>query len=790
MATHDYVIDNSTGANVRADINSVLQAILTNNSSSSAPSTTAAYMFWADTTSGTLKIRNSSDNAWVELLQLDGTLTLEDGAVGTPALAFRDDLDTGIYSSAANTFNVATGGVERMELGTTTVFNEDGADVDFRIEGDTENNLFYVDAGNDQIGIGVTIPRQKLHIGGSDSGSVNMVFTNSTTGNSAGDGFIVGITGGEDAQLNMQESANLKFSTADTERMRIDSSGRVLIGTTTEGFASFGDTVTIATSADTGITVRSGTSNRGSIFFSDATSGDAEKEGFVQYNHSDGRLVFGTTQTERVRIDGSGNVGIGTTSPANALDVQGGASNTAIVARSTDDKAQISFVDNNTTGVGSVVVGCTGNELFFASGAGGSEGVRLDGSSRFMINMSTSVTGGKFQVNNQFNTFFAAVNDATGVHLQLEKTRSTSPGSYTIVQDGDVLGNIEFKGSNGSASVIGAKILAKVNGTPGSGNDIPTDLIFRMQPDGSGSTQEAMRIRSDRTVEIATEGAIAGFSSSHVTGSGAPLKIYKSDGSTHAGLQLIWDHFNTTAGIKQKIQFTIGDDASSDGFNNAGYIAIEKADSWQSGSGRSAALVFATVSAATESERMRILSNGNVLIGASNQISRAQPMLLQVGDGENSFSIQRNNGSNVLELVTEVGTTTGRTVHNFENPNGFIGSIQLSGSSTSFNTSSDYRLKENEVAISDGITRLKTLKPYRFNFKADPSTILDGFFAHEVTAVPEAIKGTKDEVDNNGNPVHQGLDYGRITPLLTAALQEAITKIEVLETKVAALEAA
>ena len=59
MAQHDYVIDNSTGANVRADLNLVLQAILSNNSSTSAPSTTAAYMWWADTTTGILKIRNS-----------------------------------------------------------------------------------------------------------------------------------------------------------------------------------------------------------------------------------------------------------------------------------------------------------------------------------------------------------------------------------------------------------------------------------------------------------------------------------------------------------------------------------------------------------------------------------------------------------------------------------------------------------------------------------------------------------------------------------------------------------
>jgi hypothetical protein len=165
MATHDYVIDNSTGANVRADINNALAAIVSNNSSSSEPSTTKyAYMWWADTTNGILKIRNSANDGWVELLQLDGTLTLEDGSNSSPALAFRDDLDTGIFSSAANTFNVATGGVERLELGGTTIFNEAGQDIDFRIEGDSEANLFYLDAGNDRIGIGTATPSNRLHI--------------------------------------------------------------------------------------------------------------------------------------------------------------------------------------------------------------------------------------------------------------------------------------------------------------------------------------------------------------------------------------------------------------------------------------------------------------------------------------------------------------------------------------------------------------------------------------------------------------------------------------------------
>ena len=143
MATHDYVIDNGTGAAVRTDINNVLSAIVSNNSSSSEPSTKYAYQWWADTTTGILKIRNSSNNGWVELLQLDGTLTLEDGSASTPGLAFRDDLNTGIFSSGADNFDIATGGSVRANVSstglavtgnvsaTTFVGNIDAVDGDF-----------------------------------------------------------------------------------------------------------------------------------------------------------------------------------------------------------------------------------------------------------------------------------------------------------------------------------------------------------------------------------------------------------------------------------------------------------------------------------------------------------------------------------------------------------------------------------------------------------------------------------------------------------------------------------
>ena len=116
MATHDYDLANQSGASFRSDLNLALQAILTNNSSATAPSTTAAYMFWADTNTGILKIRNSTNNGWVELMELDGTLTLEDGSASTPALAFRDDLNTGIFSSEANKLDVACAGGSKLQV--------------------------------------------------------------------------------------------------------------------------------------------------------------------------------------------------------------------------------------------------------------------------------------------------------------------------------------------------------------------------------------------------------------------------------------------------------------------------------------------------------------------------------------------------------------------------------------------------------------------------------------------------------------------------------------------------
>ena len=164
MATHDYSLANQSGASFRTDLNNCLAAIVTGNESGSAPATTFAYMEWNDSSAGVKKIRNSNNTGWIELFQLDGTLTMESGATGTPGLAVRGDLNTGIWSSGTDLLNFSTGGVERLELGAATVFNETGADVDFRIEGSTAGTLFYVDAGNNRIGIKTNAPDVLFHL--------------------------------------------------------------------------------------------------------------------------------------------------------------------------------------------------------------------------------------------------------------------------------------------------------------------------------------------------------------------------------------------------------------------------------------------------------------------------------------------------------------------------------------------------------------------------------------------------------------------------------------------------
>jgi hypothetical protein len=201
-------------------------------------------------------------------------------------------------------------------------------------------------------------------------------------------------------------------------------------------------------------------------------------------------------------------------------------------------------------------------------------------------------------------------------------------------------------------------------------------------------------------------------------------------------------------------------------------------------------------------------ANGNVGIG--DVISQSKFTVNQTTAGEYIAKFNHTQADAPCLLITTAytGSSNPNAHITFQTYAGSVGTIKCNQSSTAYNTSSDYRLKENLVPITDSIERVKTLKPYRFNFIADPDKTVDGFVAHEVFesgACPEAISGEKDamrmeeyeitpavmgddgiEIEpavmgEREIPDHQGIDQAKLVPLLTAALQDAIKRIEILE---------
>ena len=175
-----------------------------------------------------------------------------------------------------------------------------------------------------------------------------------------------------------------------------------------------------------------------------------------------------------------------------------------------------------------------------------------------------------------------------------------------------------------------------------------------------------------------------------------------------------------------------------------------------------------------------ITDNGGspvVLISGGNDVSLGGATANQISAGTAKGYALTSNG--ISRFSTNI--TGSWPVIKIYNGNGEVGSITTVGSSTSYNTSSDYRLKEDELPMEGSVLRLKQLKPINFAWKID-GVRTDGFFAHDLQeVVPEAATGSKDAVDAEGNPDYQGIDQSKLVPLLVAALQEAITRIETLE---------
>jgi len=564
---------------------------------------------------------------------------------------------------------------------------------------------------------------------------------------------------------------------------------------------------------------------------SDGTSGYAR--GFVLQNTSGNKDVLTFVDGGATSLYHNNSAKLATTSTGidvtgTALNLDGGGSNPLLTLK--NSATYYSTVSHDTFNV-------QNNGLKLSTQ--GTERMRIDSSGRLLVGTSSSRTvqgfNHKVQVEgtNASTASISIVRNTNSVdppYITFGKTRSGSVGASGIVQQDDVLGRIDFTGANGSnLGSLGARIDARVDGTPGSSSDMPTRLTFQTSGDGSATPTERMRIDSSGKVGIGTSspsytlevykssvGNVASFNSSSGNRS---LDITSADNGAYLGAE--WDrNINSAGGIhtwsvedneKMRIDSSgkvmIGTTTEGQGqadnltISDSGHMGmtLRSTDSHEcsiffsdatSGAGEYAgavqyshsdnALIFSSNSVA----RMRIDSSGNLLVGKTSASIDVDGFMVH-----NSDYINSTNTSGSAAYFNRKGTDG--DIVNFQNDGSSVGSISVSGSSTAYNTSSDYRLKENVVDLTGASARVNQLDVKRFNFIADDTnTLVDGFLAHEVAdVVPEAITGTKDAVDDDGNPEYQGIDQSKLVPLLTAALQEALTEIASLKTRVQALEA-
>ena len=315
------------------------------------------------------------------------------------------------------------------------------------------------------------------------------------------------------------------------------------------------------------------------------------------------------------------------------------------------------------------------------------------------------------------------------------------------------------------------------------------------------STSESMRIDSSGNVGIGTSSP------------SAKLDVAETDSVTYSSSAVQGDLIISRKNSANTVDQVVGLKFDVTGWSGsttgvAGISAIQTASN-----ASSAALAFQTRRAGTIAEHMRLTSAGDLLVGTDDDS-------IAGASGGSNTGIKLDGGEGQIQATSVSGVqlylnrqSTNGDVAVFRKDAADVGSISVTGSSTSYNTSSDYRLKTDAQPMVGASARVQALNPVNFEWIAD-GTRVDGFLAHEAQAVvPESVTGTKDAMmdeeyevtpavlDDDGNettaavmgtrnvPDYQGIDQSKLVPFLTAALQEALTEITDLKARVIALEA-
>jgi hypothetical protein len=616
---------------------------------------------------------------------------------------------------------------------------------------------------------------------------------------------------------------SVNTDTAPTERMRINSNGNVGIGTTnpdapltisrthTNGSPGIDNFITLDATEKSGQNLEAG-DGVGILFKVPVESQSssvgariaAVREGGTE-NATSTELVFQVSQQdetldEAMRIDRDGNVGIGTTNPESVLQVQGKqeyANSASDLATSVTKSAlRVRGSNNSSDSLWMGVENVNANPYIQGSNGSGSNAKNISinpfGGN---VGIGTTNPGAKLDISSSSTNIDILSTDGDFVNIRNQNSTTNNFSSIGF-----------FDSSNELTSRI-----ASIRGTSnGRGS-----LAFINGQTSDGLKVEMMRITSDGNVGIGT------------TSPGAKLDIAVSSGD--AAL-LVRNATQTLRFDQNSIRTSTSNDLGIFTSGNSGQIYLKQSNgnvgigttnpsakltlpasesiSFDDSSGNSKCEINSGAAGTlqlqgdldlrfkTTVEAMRINSNGNVGIGTTNPSA-------------GRLDVWQTESTSDSCIKTVRPGTAERTHLAFYNANGIVGTIEAGGTTTSYNTSSDYRLKENVVEVDNAIERVNKLKPCRFNFIADPEKIVDGFLAHEVQeVVPEAISGEKDavreeeceiapaELDDDGNvvteaemgtkevPEYQGIDQSKLVPLLTKAIQEQQKLIESQQSKI------